>query len=279
MNNLIHAELYRLIKNKLFGTISIVFAVFASAMRLYVYFVGKKTDAENISTDVGIFGFVILIGIAMAVFCSIFIGTEHSDGTIRNKLIVGHTRISVYLSKLIVCFLAGIVFDVTYIIFSLGIGMPLSGFIKQDAKAFFSMLAIILMLTLAYTSIFVFIAMVMHNKAGTAVISLIIAFMLIFISSAVTSMLNEPESYDAYSYTENGETHYEPAMKNPNYLTGTKKQFVEFLYDFLPGCQTMRLAGATQDPDYNWILSFYSGIIFIYMTVSGIVIFRKKDIK
>ena len=39
--------------------------------------------------DNGFFARALFIGIILAVFCSLFIGTEHNDGTIRNKIIVG----------------------------------------------------------------------------------------------------------------------------------------------------------------------------------------------
>ena len=37
--------------------------------------------------DDGFYFCAVLIAIVMAVFCSMFIGTEYSDGTIRNKII------------------------------------------------------------------------------------------------------------------------------------------------------------------------------------------------
>ncbi|MGY3662454.1 MAG: hypothetical protein ACXAHE_00930 [Roseburia sp. 1XD42-69] len=37
-----------------------------------------------------------------------FLGTDYSDGTIRNKLTVGHTRTNIYLANLIVTFAAGL---------------------------------------------------------------------------------------------------------------------------------------------------------------------------
>ena len=39
--------------------------------------------------DNGFFARALFIGIILAVFCSLFIGTDHNDGTIRNKIIVG----------------------------------------------------------------------------------------------------------------------------------------------------------------------------------------------
>ena len=44
-----------------------------------------------------------IIGVVIAVFVSMFFGTEYSDGTIRNKLITGRSRVSIYLANLVWC--------------------------------------------------------------------------------------------------------------------------------------------------------------------------------
>ena len=48
----------------------------------------RQTQTIN-RIDNGFFGCALFIGIVMAVFCSLFIGTEYSEGTIRNKIIIG----------------------------------------------------------------------------------------------------------------------------------------------------------------------------------------------
>ena len=53
----------------------------------------------NYSIDKYYFHFAISIGIFCAVFSSMFFGTEYSDGTIRNKVIVGHTKLNHYRLK------------------------------------------------------------------------------------------------------------------------------------------------------------------------------------
>ena len=42
----------------------------------------------------------LFIGIILAVFCSLFIGTEHNDGTIRNKIIVGHEKSKLFIYQI-----------------------------------------------------------------------------------------------------------------------------------------------------------------------------------
>ena len=59
---------------------------------------------------------------AAAVFIGVFVGTEYSDGTLRNKLIIGHSRSSIYISNLIVCTTAGIIMHLTYIITTILLG-------------------------------------------------------------------------------------------------------------------------------------------------------------
>lgn len=49
--------------------------------------------------------------VASALFTSIFIGAEHSHKAIRNKLIIGHKRINVYLSELITAVSGSLIFN------------------------------------------------------------------------------------------------------------------------------------------------------------------------
>lgn len=79
-------------------------------------------SALNIASEARI-GFVLdgclfeclpLMGLISAIFTSLFIGSEYSDGTIRNKIIVGHSRIRIYLANLIVCAIASVLISLSY---------------------------------------------------------------------------------------------------------------------------------------------------------------------
>lgn len=58
----------------------------------------SQTYGQTVVLDSNIFSHILLVPIVFSVFCSLFIGTEYSDGTIRNKIVVGHTRRAIYLA-------------------------------------------------------------------------------------------------------------------------------------------------------------------------------------
>ena len=68
-----------------------------------------------------------------------------------------------------------------------------------------------------------------------------------------------------------------PEERNPNYLTGTKRQIYEFLQDFTPGGQALQLAGLQAEHPAQ--LALYSGMILLLTTCCGILVFRRKDLK
>lgn len=72
-----------------------------------------------------------------------------------------------------------------------------------------------------------------QHKAYTAALCILLAFALLFAGVYITSALNEPEYYQGFSYTENDVTASEEMERNPNYLSGAKRQVYEFMYDFL----------------------------------------------
>jgi len=89
MNRLLSANLICLRKHKFFWIgMSFMFAagIFFPVNR---YLDMKQCGSVN-NLDNGFFGCALFIGILTAVFCSLYAGTEYSDGTMRNKIVIGH---------------------------------------------------------------------------------------------------------------------------------------------------------------------------------------------
>lgn len=133
MSKLLSANFIRLRKDKFFW-IGMIFMLAAGiSFPVMRYMDMRQTQTIN-NIDNGFFGCALFIGIVMAVFCSLFIGTEYSDGTIRNKVIIGQKRVSIYLANFIICSIVSIVMCAMFFIPYLCIGIPLLGFFEMDIK-------------------------------------------------------------------------------------------------------------------------------------------------
>ena len=97
MSRLLSAGLIRLKKSKLFW----LFCGLMFALGLFfpasLYLQAQKYNLAT-TIDQTFFSHVMYMGVISAVFVSLFIGTEYSDGAIRNKLMIGHSRISIYFA-------------------------------------------------------------------------------------------------------------------------------------------------------------------------------------
>ena len=114
MNKLLSANFFRLRKNKCFwGSLAFMFVI-GIASPLLRYRDMKQSGYIN-NLDNGFFMCALFIGIILAVFCSLFIGTEHNDGTIRNKIIVGQKRETIYLSNMVTCSIIAITMCIVFL--------------------------------------------------------------------------------------------------------------------------------------------------------------------
>ena len=100
------------------------------------------------------FNFLALIRILTSILVSLFIGTDYHDGTIRNKLICGASRTSVYLSNFITMASCGIFLVLMGYAVALGLGLPLFGSFEMPVSAVLALSLISILFTLAYVSIF-----------------------------------------------------------------------------------------------------------------------------
>lgn len=273
MRKLLRANFSRLLGDRGFW----ISAAFMFLMGIYFpvsHFLNRDTDWMM---DYSFFTFVFLAAVLTAVWTALFVGSEYSNGTLRNKLIAGHRRSSIYLANWIVCTAAGLLLCISHMVPHAVLGHLFSCRFEADLETVFLYIALSFAVTAVFAALFAMIAMLCQNKSYTVAACLLLTGALLLWGVQITSALNEPEYFEAYSYTENGVTVAEPAMRNPNYLTGTKRQVYEFLEDFTPGGQALQVAN--MNAPMPALLALYDAVIVLAATGCGLIVFRHRDLK
>lgn len=286
MSKLLNANFARLWKSRIFW-LGMLFSAGLSVFFILMRYIDIEQHQEVYATldesyknaDELIFIGGITIIFAAAVFIGIFVGTEYSDGTLRNKLIIGHSRSSIYISNLITCIATDIMMHLTYIIITLLLGKLILDISVLTFKKILLLTLIGTAAMIAVSSILVMISMLIHSKSAGAVAILIATIVMFMSTVTIAGRLSAPEYYEGYSYIDEdtGEKIDVEREKNTHYPTGTKRKVYEFLNDFLPTSQLYKAASLdSSKPD---IALIYDGIILLITTTAGIAVFRRKNLK
>lgn len=275
MRKLLRANFSRLWHDRTFLLLT-GFMVFAGASMAVINAVNAGREGVVWVMDFSLLTYVTIAPILTSVFAALFIGSDYSGGTIRNKLIAGHRRVNIYLANLITCCCAGIAMCAVFVIAQGVLGLLLGGKLQSGSSKLLLYGSLSLALMLAFTALFTLIGMLCRNRSHTVAGCILLAFVLIFLGVYITSALNEPEYLAGYSYTENGVTVEEPETKNPNYISGTKRQVYEFMQDFTPGGQVLQISG--MDAEKPVMLALYDVIILLAATGFGLAFFRRRDL-
>lgn len=286
MSKLLNANFARLWKSRIFW-LGMLFSAGLSVFFILMKYINieqyqevyANLDESYKNADELIFIGGITIIFAAAVFIGIFVGTEYSDGTLRNKLIIGHSRSSIYISNLITCIATDIMMHLTYIIITLLLGKLILDISVLTFKKILLLTLIGTAAMIAVSSILVMISMLIHSKSAGAVAILIATIVMFMSTVTIADRLSAPEYYEGYSYIDEdtGEKIDVEREKNTHYPTGTKRKVYEFLNDFLPTSQLYKAASLdSSKPD---IALIYDGIILLITTTAGIAVFRRKNLK
>ena len=280
MSRLLSADFAKLKKSKFFWICMpgmFLFGIFTAVM----HYIAMKQYGENAADITNIlFIYALTVVFLIPAFVSLFVGTEYSDGTIRNKMIIGHTRAGIYLSDLIVCSVAGIGFCVSYIIGALLAALPLYTIDTGILEGVTKLVLCSFIMSVAFTALCILTAMLCQNKALTAVINILAACFLLVISLYILNKLSEPEVYPGYSVmTDSGEVEVMENEPNPDYLRGTEREVYQFLNDFLPTGQAINITQRGVFSQSPGLLAAYSASIIIVSTGIGVFAFRKRDVK
>ncbi len=274
MIKLLRADLTRMRKSKSFWVCVIL--SFALSVLNSLIFVPDIRTAENTAKNIleGTSNSLVLI----AVFIALFLGTDYAQNTIRNKMIIGSNRTSIYFSNFLtvsfgafIISLAGDIPEVAAAFFGKSFGMK--------AEEFAFQMFIIVCATIAMSAVFTLLGMLVTAKSANTAISIVATFVLSLGAAIIMDLLAQPEYMEDYEidddgvFVETGEL-----VSNPVYVKpGIKRDILTAVNDVLPTGQIMQLE--TGSPHNKELMPLYSLGVLAVSTAVGVVVFRRKDLK
>lgn len=277
MRKLLYSGFSRLWKDKVFWII-ILCMIFGSIFFSFLNFqTSIRYDSDPMYVEDVLFNLFPMIAFVCAGFISLFLGTEFDDNTIRNKLVVGHTRTEIYFANYLICMVASLTALFAVLIFSGLAGyFFFKTFLLEWSQLAFLILCCILC-TMVFSAISVGIAMNIHKKAFAIVASLLFMFGILFAASYIEGALLEAEMvYDGVTITMDG-VQFGDLIENPAYIGGNARTIMEFIYDMLPTGQAIQMNNMDFERCLRWPM--LSVIMLFISTVAGYMPFRKRDIR
>ena len=278
MTKLLNANFLRLWRDKTFwGSMGV-----SLGMGLFMVVDSWRSAQESggawaSTVDAELFKYAAFIGILAAELIPLFFGTEYSDGAIRNKLIVGHSRVMIYFANLMTGFSACVLCSAAYMLGCIALGAPLLGWFTQPAALLLTALAGSLLMTAAFCAIFIFVTMNVSRKSSSVVVCLLGAFAAFIGAIVIHSMLEAPEFISGYELSVGGQIVSAQPEPNPNYLSGAKRELYQFIFDLLPSGQSVQYC-SLQFSDPVRLMGLSAAVTAAF-SAAGAALFRRKDLK
>ena len=277
MRKLITANFYRFRKDRfswcVMGIIVILSLVnvFNSA-RSYE---AMSASGYIMSLDDYFFNQAPLIGAFLALLISMFLGTEFSEGTIRNKLCIGHKRDEIFLSNFISCAVATIALTVVWLLTS-ALLFGMIGPLEMGVSEFIGCIFVAVGFAVSFAAFYTVIGSLSSNKAMAIIYTFAVFIILAMVASGLYDRLCEPEMNEGMTIIGTQFVEMEPTP-NPLYLSGSIRTVCEVALELLPTGQALLLSDvAIEYPVRAIALS----VVFTAVTLlAGSVLFRRKDIK
>ena len=274
MRKLLSANFSRLWRSRLLRIEMLI----AIAMAGLLLFINQFEGASSIKyMDYPYFSQFIYNPVVFAAIITLFIGTEYSDGAIRNKLSTGHSRLAVYGSNLCVSIMMSVLFVLVQIAVCLSIGLLVFEPFRLPMEQIMAAAMTACLTAASSAAIYTAMAMNIQNKAFSVITAVALSFAVMLLVSMIAGTLYAPEM--VYEYTEktaNGLT-YGPLVPNPGYIRGTARTIAQWVNDILPQGQLYSLYAYDFDRYARWPLT--SAMVLVVSTVLGYYSFSKKDIK
>lgn len=257
MRKLLSADIYRLFHSKWF------WLCLGGMLTMSVAFIIMQYTAMDYEVPLSrvIFLPMSFYGVTLAALISLFVGEDFSDGFIRNKIIAGRSRYSIFASNLIISWLACVVIYLTVIFFTVSIGSFFFE-INITLNSYCKYLSLGIGMCIAYGCIYCSITMLCGNKVTATVLCMGLAFLMLCACLHTNQIMVQPE--------------YKNGVYNPAYVDGFAKNVYAVLHDLNPSGQAAQLSAMDVFYPARWFICDFGWIL---VAGAGGMFFNRKNIQ
>ncbi len=252
-----------------------VLAVGLSAAILLSSYSIRPICVENMGSQLMANGSGVIL--VSAILTALYLGTDYSNGTIRNRLAVGRTRVEIYFANLITTALSGVILLAAAWISTGAVGLYLGGKPGMPTGELALDAAVSICAMIAFCAIFTVIGMLLSSKSAIVTITLVSTFVLMTVGSLILSRLSQPEFRSSIVFDENGNTMIGGEVPNPLYVSGIQRDILTAVNDVLPSGQLVQMEMG--EPHNEELMPLYSLGVLAVSTAVGTLVFRRKDLK
>lgn len=237
MSRLIRVELKNIFSKFDTKTSLIIFTTFG-------IIIGIINKVNNSLTCEGIFEWSLVLMLLISALGGLYISRDYTQNTIRNKIIVGHTRFSIYLSKQIAITSMYLVCSGLFMISTIVSNFIFIGTENLNKEALWIGLLVSIFVAITFSSITTFIAMSIKKETG-GLIPLLVMFIMMMFSAMGTEFIDG--------------------------------KAIEIINDVVPTSQMMllNLMNVDSHPIRHVLYSLLTSVMFF---ISGYAIFKKSDL-
>ena len=273
MRNLLAANFYRLRKSAAFWLALAATLAYTGLVVLVCWDhcadgTGNYTLEAILTAGFGLMGYLCIPSLILAPLLAVYLGTEHSEHTVRNKLITGHSKAGVYLAELAVCILTALTLDILFMLLA-GLlcvwpVLQMSGvLLRVSVGQLSAWIAAALLARAAYASVIKLVATFLNRKTSASIAALLLVMAAMLVCRIGFGMIHSLENALAVG---------KPAVNGESRLA-----FWHLLMDILPTGQAIQVSRL--DTPNLWRMPLMSLAVIAVSTGLGLAVFRKKDLR
>lgn len=168
--------------SKRFWVCTIIIAAFSALMVLLTKFIDNSEVAAGEETTVlgVLFGLISNQPLFMAIVPAMLVVRDFTQNTVRNKIICGCSRTSIYLAHFVVFSVISLFYHFVSVVTTLLVGGPILGMGEIKAGCFAYSMGVSVLTILAYAALTLFLCMLFRTVSGVIIAYVINSMLSVF---------------------------------------------------------------------------------------------------